>query len=601
MSVDEKNYEADDPRRQLPDVTLDVEGVQITCFDSRLTLRESDNYTIDRNGGLRDANKYKDSSCYEDIKLFEEDLVLTDSPYEFDCQIEPMRIENVRKVGREMLYHNDYTISFAFLILNDVRQAFQICKEIECNQFIKPEEQDKYKTSGEKLLLAIVNHARKKKLDRFDVKVICALHLLERYLAIEALVPDISRGSEIRESVMNKFRNREHAYLPIERVNLYSICESLGHRDKTDVMEKLRAEFGPRIKSSMNSQRNNASILSSVNLETNLLELFWRGLLVPNQAELTLEKIIPQSIVATWKRSNDARIQGDEIAPKKPLTCKRGKVLIINQRQFANRSSPSSPSWKTPGDVESAQVHGKTETDAESFEIREGTNIDEEALRHTWEYFCGPANVKTVHDLTAAGIRGACNNFRTDLETSNPDDVDYMVLCILSHGRNNPNTNQDEIMGTQWEGVPTNELIDMFALGTSCPAMVGKPKIFIIQACRGRDPNDVVESKTAYKVQKYQADSDLQEDAPSAAPKKSWYFILQSTIQGFSAWRHRTEGSFFIQCLCQELRRNGPRKDILAIAQDAIFRVQNETRLNVPIFEYTLGSFMYLKEFQPLK
>ena len=44
-----------------------------------------------------------------------------------------------------MLYHNDYTISFAFLILNDVRQAFQICKEIECNQFIKPEEQGKYK------------------------------------------------------------------------------------------------------------------------------------------------------------------------------------------------------------------------------------------------------------------------------------------------------------------------------------------------------------------------------------------------------------------------------------------------------------------------
>ena len=36
-------------------------------------------------------------------------------------------------------------------------------------------------------------------------------------------------------------------------------------------------------------------------------------------------------------------------------------------------------------------------------------------------------------------------------------------------------------MDTQWEGIPTNELIDMFALGTSCPAMVGKPKIFIIQ------------------------------------------------------------------------------------------------------------------------
>ena len=98
MSVDETNYETDDPRRQLPDVTLDVEGVQITCFSSHLRLGGSDYNPNESTRGLLDANKYRDSTCYEDIKLFEEDLVLTDSPYEFDCQIEPMRIENVRKV-----------------------------------------------------------------------------------------------------------------------------------------------------------------------------------------------------------------------------------------------------------------------------------------------------------------------------------------------------------------------------------------------------------------------------------------------------------------------------------------------------------------------
>ena len=87
MSVDKTNYETDDPRRQLPDITLDVEDVQITYYNP-----------TERNRGLFDANKYRDSTCYEDIKLFEEDLVLTDSQYEFDCQIEPMRIENVRKV-----------------------------------------------------------------------------------------------------------------------------------------------------------------------------------------------------------------------------------------------------------------------------------------------------------------------------------------------------------------------------------------------------------------------------------------------------------------------------------------------------------------------
>ena len=81
------------------------------------------------------------------------------------------------------------------------------------------------RSPGEKLLLAIINTARKGKLGRFDLKLICALHLLERYAAIQMLVPKMNR-----DSARNKFRNREHTYLPIDRVNLYVICENLGKR-----------------------------------------------------------------------------------------------------------------------------------------------------------------------------------------------------------------------------------------------------------------------------------------------------------------------------------------------------------------------------------
>ena len=69
-------------------------------------------------------------------------------------------------------------------------------------------------------------------------------------------------------------------------------------------MDKLRAEFGPRIQSRINSQNNNASILSSVNLETNLLELFYHGLLVPNQAERTLE-VFDRKTLMLEIREND--------------------------------------------------------------------------------------------------------------------------------------------------------------------------------------------------------------------------------------------------------------------------------------------------------
>ena len=48
-------------------------------------------------------------------------------------------------------------------------------------------------------------------------------------------------------------------------------------------------------------------------------------------------------------------------------------------------------------------ARGNNYTDAEGFEIREGTNIDQEALHKTWERFCGPGNVKSVTDLKADG------------------------------------------------------------------------------------------------------------------------------------------------------------------------------------------------------
>ena len=79
-----------------------------------------------------------------------------------------------------------------------------------------------YRTPGEKLLLAIMNTARKNKLERFDLKLICALHCLERYRAIEKLVPGMNR-----DSARSRFRSREHTYLPIDRVNLHEICENL--------------------------------------------------------------------------------------------------------------------------------------------------------------------------------------------------------------------------------------------------------------------------------------------------------------------------------------------------------------------------------------
>jgi Caspase domain len=53
-----------------------------------------------------------------------------------------------------------------------------------------------------------------------------------------------------------------------------------------------------------------------------------------------------------------------------------------------------------------------------------------------------------------------------------------MALCILSHG------GDGVIYGTNWEPVRMNNLKYAFN-HEQCPELSGKPKMFIIQACRG--------------------------------------------------------------------------------------------------------------------
>ena len=85
-------------------------------------------------------------------------------------------------------------------------------------------------------------------------------------------------------------------------------------------------------------------------------------------------------------------------------------------------------------------------------------------------------------DLDTNGVFSAITKFRSRLENSNPD---FIVVVILSHGRRNPSSGADEIMDINMKGIPMSKIKNMFINGEKCPIMIGKPKLFFIQACRG--------------------------------------------------------------------------------------------------------------------
>ena len=71
-------------------------------------------------------------------------------------------------------------------------------------------------------------------------------------------------------------------------------------------------------------------------------------------------------------------------------------------------------------------------------------------------------------------------DFLGKLEESKPQ---YMAVVILSHGCNSGGI--EFILDIKMNGVPLNTIKDMFIDRKTCPSMVGKPKLFFIQACRG--------------------------------------------------------------------------------------------------------------------
>merc|ERR1712000_586103 len=61
---------------------------------------------------------------------------------------------------------------------------------------------------------------------------------------------------------------------------------------------------------------------------------------------------------------------------------------------------------------------------------------------------------------------------------NNPRRHSLMCIILLSHG------NEDFIQGVDGEGIHIRDIVQTFN-SKNCPAMKGKPKLFITNACRG--------------------------------------------------------------------------------------------------------------------
>ncbi|XP_030843398.1 caspase-3-like [Strongylocentrotus purpuratus] len=128
-----------------------------------------------------------------------------------------------------------------------------------------------------------------------------------------------------------------------------------------------------------------------------------------------------------------------------------------------------------------------------------------------------------------------------------------VILVLMSHG------NKHGISGTDLDVVTIQEIKSKFS-GRKCPALLGKPKIFFIQACRGNMPTKSALGTDDPKRLMGDIDScsskrptDDALDIDGDVPDNADIYVAYATSEGYFSIRHDVDGSWFIQSLCEEL------------------------------------------------
>ncbi|XP_075890471.1 caspase-3a [Nelusetta ayraudi] len=139
------------------------------------------------------------------------------------------------------------------------------------------------------------------------------------------------------------------------------------------------------------------------------------------------------------------------------------------------------------------------------------------------------------------------------------------ICVLLSHG------DEGIFFGTDGS-VELKYLTSLFR-GDRCRSLVGKPKLFFIQACRGTDLDKGVET-----------DSD---DHSTRIPVEADFLYAFSTAPGYYSWRNTMSGSWFIQSLCDMISKYGMELELQHIMTRVNHKVavEFESVSNAPNFD----------------
>ncbi|NXS46705.1 CASP1 protein, partial [Balaeniceps rex] len=212
----------------------------------------------------------------------------------------------------------------------------------------------------------------------------------------------------------------------------------------------------------------------------------------------------------------------------------------------------------------------------ESLSRRNGAEVDVEGMTKLLE---GLGYVVDVHrNLTSQGMATVMKDFADRREHWTSDST---FLVFMSHGV------RAGLCGTK----SRDENTDILSLDTiyekfnnkHCQALLGKPKVVIIQACRGGNVGSVIVSDAADSAMPapssaHAIPAGLEGDTICEVHLESDFATLHSSTPDTVSWRSSVTGTLFIQRLIEQFRNHACNSHLEEIFRKVLQSFENFPR-----------------------
>lgn len=204
---------------------------------------------------------------------------------------------------------------------------------------------------------------------------------------------------------------------------------------------------------------------------------------------------------------------------------------------------------------------------------RPGTNKDVESLSEVFTSY--GFEVRIENNATAERIAEVMKAVAEEDHSQRG----CFVCVVLSHGKDGGFYCYDDFMEEEF-------LFKLFK-GENCKQLVGKPKLFFIQACRGDKFDSGV---TPY--------ASVATTSTGRIPIEADFLCHYSTPPGYVAFRNIFDGSWFIQSLCEMLKKYGKKYELMQILtrvnHKVAFKYEASGKKEMPCIVSKLTKDIYL-------